>query len=40
MKKMAAMAHTIGGAVSNIGLVPLAGLTREVQDIVRGGVPV
>ena len=39
-KKMAFMAHTIGGAVGNVGAVRLAGLTRELQEMVRGGVPV
>ncbi len=39
-KKMAAMAHTIRGAVGNVGADRLAGLTRELEDMVRGGVPV
>ncbi len=39
-KKMAAMAHTIRGAVGNVGAERLAGLTRELEDMVRGGVPV
>ena len=39
-KKMAAMAHTIRGAAGNVWAARLAGLTRELEDMVCGGVPV
>ena len=39
-KKMAAVAHTIRGASGNVGADRLMTLSRELEDMVRGGVPV
>jgi HPt (histidine-containing phosphotransfer) domain-containing protein len=39
-KRMAATAHTIRGALGNVGAVRLSALTRELEDRVRAGAPV